>query len=406
MKIGIVTLQLRNLGGQYQIIHLAQELIKLNHPVVIYTLNDKVLDFDEVSLKGLTIKSCKVDNKIQENKSSLLGFLYYLYYLFKSTLLMVKLLKDEDLDLLNPHDWTMHWACVLVKFKRKIPIVWMCNDVWHIPGNEEVKENRLVFRIGGKFIIGFIDILFTLFVDKIVVLSFMAKKIVEKYYFKKPLVVRTGIDLSLFKKLPSKVSARKRLNIDNNSFIFLCMQAFFYHRRFEDAINAFEKLIRTNNYKTKMIIAGSDVFMKSYSEKIQNIVKQNNLQDRILVKTNYMEKKVLIDYLAACDVYLFPNEKYMWGLLAVEAMACGQPCIVSSGAAINEIIENGKNGFIFKVRDVNDLENKMEKLLSNPALCKVMGNNAKKYVFENLSWEKYSKEMLKIFESVRNGKGV
>ena len=80
-----------------------------------------------------------------------------------------------------------------------------------------------------------------------------------------------------------------------------------------------------------------------------------------------------------CDVFVLPSQGpgETWGLSINEAMACSKPVLVSDqcGAAI-DLVEKGKNGFIFKSNDSDDLLNKMEVLLANHDHVADMGHHS------------------------------
>lgn len=401
MRIGLIITQLRNGGGPYQLLHLAQELRKARHDVIIYTLHDTVSTIEPQLVKGLTIKSCHFDGKVESRPhSQVIGFILYLFYLLKINYMLGRLVMKDKLDIVNPHEWPVHWAAVLVKWVRDVPIVWMCNDVWQIPDYKQYSETRIVFKIGDRLVLAPIDVFFTLFVDVITVLDHRITAITGKYYHKKPIVVRSGIDLTKFKVLPSKVSIRKKLGLPEDAFIFLCLSIFFPHRRFEDAIMAFKKIRgEIKNKDSKLFIVGSDAYDNSYARDIRKLILKNALTRDVIIKTDYMKEDMVYAYIAACDAFVFPNEKQTWGLIVVEAMASGKACIVSNEAGVHEIIEHEKNGLVFKVRNVSSLARNMKRVANNTTFAKIIGENARKYVFGNLSWKHYCAQMMRVYEN-------
>jgi len=80
-----------------------------------------------------------------------------------------------------------------------------------------------------------------------------------------------------------------------------------------------------------------------------------------------------------CDVFVLPSQGpgETWGLSINEAMACSKTVLASNqcGAAI-DLVEKGKNGFIFKSNDSYDLLNKMEVLLANHDHVADMGHHS------------------------------
>src|ERR1035437_8030266 len=158
MRIGLIIPQIRVGGGTYQLLELARGLKRLGHEIYIYTIFDQIVGVDKESLNGFTIKSCNFSREeINPHRSALFGFLRFMYSLFSSTYRLFDLIKKDNLDIINPHEWNSQWAAVVVKMLTKTPVIWTCNDVWHIPGYEEPSEKRILFRIARKTLIKWID---------------------------------------------------------------------------------------------------------------------------------------------------------------------------------------------------------------------------------------------------------
>ncbi len=404
MKVGLVTTRLQNSGGQFQLLHLARNLIKQGHEVCIYSVDDTIIDIDRELIEKIQIKSCRYKLPTSNKpRHQIDGFILHIWYLVKGTALLVKLLFAEDLDILNPHDYPVHWACCIIRFIKGTRVVWMCNEIWHIPGKEIYPEKRIIFYIGNR-ILGIGDRFLThFFINEIVVLDNRIKRIVTKFYNRNVTLVRSGIDLKKYKNLPHKDDARKAVRIPQNKIIFLCLQAFHPHRRFEDAILAFHLLLKKSGRNDIMLfIVGSDKFEKGYVKSLEKEIYKYKLDQYIQLRTDYIPEDMIVNYLMSSDIFVFPNSPQTWGIVVIESMSCKKPCIVSSNAGVHEVIQDGKNGIIFQGRNVNELMIKMEVLLNDNLLRRTLGKNGRQFVFENFSWEKYSESMLNIFNHVLN----
>ena len=54
------------------------------------------------------------------------------------------------------------------------------------------------------------------------------------------------------------------------------------------------------------------------------------------------------DYLGACDAFLFSSKSETQGIVLAEAMAAGLPVTAVSACGVNDIVEDGKNGYLAK----------------------------------------------------------
>jgi glycosyltransferase involved in cell wall biosynthesis len=115
--------------------------------------------------------------------------------------------------------------------------------------------------------------------------------------------------------------------------------------------------------------------------KKEQILRQT--QDDKSVNIHFMDfqnqSKMPIVY-QACDLFCLPSKGpgETWGLAINEAMASGKAVLVSSkvGCAI-DLVENGKNGYLFESENINDLKRKLSILLTSQSDLKQMGQFSK-----------------------------
>lgn len=392
--------ELNNGGSSYQAINLAKQLQKRGHNIKIFTLKNNIKNINLAILSGLSIKSAEFNLKLRNN-NQFLGFLSYFLEISQRVLIFKKFIDEEKekIDIINCHDWPTNIAAALLKITRGIPNLFICNDIWFIPGNEPSKEKRIIFRLGNKYLISVIDKLLSLWINRIIVLDHRIQTIVQSHYHKNAIIIRSGLDVDFFLHHTSKQSAKKKMNLTHNCFIFLCIAIFLPHRRFEDAILAFKELVK-DNPNAMLYIIGSDYYDKQYAQKIRDIIEKERLSSNVLVKLEYITEEEKRFLFSSADVFIFPNEKQTWGITVTEAMATGLACIVSKEAGVHEIIKDEITGLLYSPRNIKELSEKMELLLHNDQLRYLIGINGQEYIKKHLSWEKFSfaieNEMLKL----------
>jgi len=89
----------------------------------------------------------------------------------------------------------------------------------------------------------------------------------------------------------------------------------------------------------------------------------------------YVEQQYLPRFYGVADVFVLPSYYEPFGLVLNEAMACQLPVVVSDrvGAA-DDLVVNGRNGYIFPAGDCFKLAEALERLLEDPTLCRAMGH--------------------------------
>lgn len=101
-------------------------------------------------------------------------------------------------------------------------------------------------------------------------------------------------------------------------------------------------------------------------------------------------------YYHACDVVIMPSRWEAFGLVAIEAMSYAKPVIVSNRGALPELIEEGKNGFIFDLDNKNSLESVLNNLDKNKLF--IMGREAKKIFEKKFTLKQMINDTQQIFE--------
>lgn len=88
------------------------------------------------------------------------------------------------------------------------------------------------------------------------------------------------------------------------------------------------------------------------------------------------------------------------GLVLLEAMASGTPVIASSLGGLPEVVEDGVTGFLVDPGNVEDLRERLEQLLGNDRLLAEMGENARRHVLANFTWDKCAERCLAVYKEL------
>jgi glycosyltransferase involved in cell wall biosynthesis len=143
----------------------------------------------------------------------------------------------------------------------------------------------------------------------------------------------------------------------------------------------------------KLIIAGNGALIDELKCLTNNLSLDGNIQ---FVGTIYDDKKY--SYIKSSRIVIVPSRYETFGIVLLEAMACGKPIIASDVGGIPFVVNDKENGFLFKNEDHEDLAKKIIQLLNNPKLGEEMGANgverARKFEWNhisNLTMETYKK---------------
>lgn len=163
--------------------------------------------------------------------------------------------------------------------------------------------------------------------------------------------------------------------------VILFVGQFIERKGLDILVKAFRKITTlTDNQKYHLVLVGGSVlpFPHSYDK------------DDITI-TGFKETKELEIYYRASDVFVLPTREDIWGLVVNEAMSFGVPVVTTDrcGAGM-AMIEEGKNGYIVPVGDVQELATKIRITLCNSeAMTGAVLETAKGFTIEKMATRIY-----------------
>ena len=148
------------------------------------------------------------------------------------------------------------------------------------------------------------------------------------------------------------------------------------------------------------IVAGAGKEESSILSAIHN----NNLQDRVffLGKVSDREKQLLF---STADIFIQPNIKVPgdmegFGLVVLEAAACGCVVIASRLEGLTDSIRHGQNGYLVTPGNAEEYKGKIEAVLDNPQESDAFGQRARVYVESNYAWSLIARKYLDVLASL------
>lgn len=91
-------------------------------------------------------------------------------------------------------------------------------------------------------------------------------------------------------------------------------------------------------------------------------------------------------------------------LVQPQAMACGLPVIATTNTGAEDVVRDGKDGFIISIRNVEALKEKLTYLYENPEVCRAMGESARQHVASGFTWDDYGKKIISEYQRILSTK--
>ncbi len=133
-------------------------------------------------------------------------------------------------------------------------------------------------------------------------------------------------------------------------------------------------------------------------QKLFALTKELNLEENVKF-TGFMESEEIFSFMKSSKIFVFPSTVEGFGMVIIEAFACGLPVIginSQSSRCVSELIEDGKNGFLLNKLDENMFAEKITLLLKDENLRNKMGNNGKN-IANKYDWDKITNEVEKLY---------
>ncbi|MBM36653.1 MAG: D-inositol 3-phosphate glycosyltransferase [Acidimicrobiaceae bacterium] len=205
-------------------------------------------------------------------------------------------------------------------------------------------------------------------------------------------ILTPGVDRGLFKP-GSPTSARRALGLSDGPVLLFVgrIQAF---KGLDVAIDA---VGLSKNSDAQLVVVGGlsgDQGPETYRD-IKRRIKRHELQERVIF-VEPQPHQLLPTYYQAADVCLVPSRSESFGLVALEAAACGVPVVASSVGGLRDNVVDGVTGLLVDERDPAKFAVALDELLERPDLRRSMGHRGVERAALH-SWELGASNAIEVF---------
>lgn len=186
-------------------------------------------------------------------------------------------------------------------------------------------------------------------------------------------------------------SFRERYNIPADEKVIVHISNFRKVKRVDDVVISFQKIL--NKTAARLLLVGDG---PEYS-RIKLLTKQIGIEDKV----HFLGKQKNIPLLLqGTDLLLLLSEKESFGLVLLEAMMAGVPCVATEVGGIPEVINEGETGFMVPLGDTDATAEKALQLLTNPTKWKQFSEAATQSVYRKFASEKIAAQYEALYEKV------
>jgi N-acetyl-alpha-D-glucosaminyl L-malate synthase BshA len=179
-------------------------------------------------------------------------------------------------------------------------------------------------------------------------------------------VIPNFIELDKIKK-EDKSPCQRSVMANDEERIITHISNFRKVKRIPDIIAIFNKIQKEIPAKLMMVGEGPE------KEKAEHLCRELGIQDKVIFFGNSNEIDTI---LCQTDLFLLPSKTESFGLVALEAMACGVPVISSNAGGLPEVNKDGFSGYLSEVGDVDGMAKNAMKILKEDAVLTEFKKNA------------------------------
>ncbi|KAF0121652.1 MAG: D-inositol-3-phosphate glycosyltransferase [bacterium] len=305
-------------------------------------------------------------------------------------------------DLIHSHYWLSGWIAGKLGQEWKIPTVHMSHTLGFLK-NQAAKsddEKETPLRLENE-----IRVLRA--ADRVIATTPLEKIQINRE-FDIPLdrieVIPCGVDSNLFKPWKSE-EAKFHLGLNGQRFILFVGRI--------DPIKGIDNLIRAmnilkkdhgnNGNGLKLFIIGGTLSDESNEEKseLKNLMKltsELNLEDRVEF-LGTKRQDLLPYYYSSAEVCVLPSRYESFGIVALEAMACGTPVIASEVGGLSYVMGDEEAGFLVPEGDPEILAERINWIVANPFIKERFGREAVKWA-EKFEWSLIVDKVISLYSEL------
>jgi D-inositol-3-phosphate glycosyltransferase len=211
-------------------------------------------------------------------------------------------------------------------------------------------------------------------------------------------VVVPGVDLATFRPI-DRLDARRKIGA-GTAPLLLFVGRLERLKGVDIAIQALAELRRRGHGDARLLVLGEDSRDANESEKerLKEIASSLGLRGAVDFVGSVAHHELPYFY-AAADACVMPSYTESFGLVGLEAQACGCPVVGSGVSGIRSVVRDGVTGFLVVGDDPHDYADRIERLLDDPELARELGMRGQ-VLAQRFSWSRTADRLGDLFSGL------
>ena len=289
--------------------------------------------------------------------------------------------------LVHSHYWLSGWVGTLLRRRWRVPHIVMFHTLGAVKNQARVGEHESPVRIKTEQQV-------IRKADAVVVATTQERRMMERLYRVEASRIRTipaGVDLDLFRPI-DRLTARRRVGL-NGEKILLFVGRPDPLKGLDILLSAVPHLEHPAGVKVLVIgDAGEGAFEIT---RLRHLVGELAIDNQVSFLGS-VARPLLPYYYNAADVCVIPSYYESFGMVAVEAMACGIPVVASRVGGLETTVRDGETGFLIPWHCPEPFAERLELLLGNEQL-RLSQSMAARAAVEPYRWSIIADSLLEVY---------
>ncbi len=217
-------------------------------------------------------------------------------------------------------------------------------------------------------------------------------------------IITPGVDIQRFKPTPPDPDLVKKYDLINKKVLLTVAR--LDERKGHDRV--IESIVRLKNEIPNLVYL---IVGKGREEKrLKSLLRKYKLKEHVKF-CGFVPDEELAKYYNLCDLFILLNRQTSkdqslsgdyegFGIVFLEASACGKPVIAGNFGGIRDAVQDKKSGYIIDGKNLSEVTEAIKKLLINDYQRIQMGQFGRERAINFFTWEKISRELRKISNSI------
>ncbi len=303
-------------------------------------------------------------------------------------------------DIIHSHYWMSGLAAEMLAEAWDIPIVHMFHTLGEMKNRiaQSDAERENPYRLASERRV-------LAYADRIIVATLAEKAQLEWLYKADPrklTIIPPGVDTGRFYPIP-KDEAKQFVGIPDEDRVVLFVGRIEPLKGLDTLIRAMAGLDRKQLGCPDLVVIGGDPNadpedMTVEMARLQKLSHDLSL-DSMVIFLGKRDQDTLPYYYSAAEVLVMPSHYESFGMVALEAMACGTPVIASQVGGLAFLVQDGVTGYHVPGGDSAALCDRLTRLLGDAALRQKMGEQASQYA-QGYTWDHIAPQIISVYESL------